>query len=154
LRFDALTFYRVAHRLWKWNVPFLPRMIDLVAHVIFTASLPHTATIGQNVSFLHRGMGTLIGQEVKIGDGAIIGPFVSIGGRVTPANPVIEDDVVIGGHAMILGHLTVGRGAVIGANAVVTKDVPPGAIMAGPPAQLVRTVPDGGKEYLASLGAR
>jgi serine O-acetyltransferase len=154
LNIGALTLYRIANRLWRWNVPFLPRLIDLVSHVVFTASLPHTATIGEGCMFLHRGMGTLIGDEVRIGKRVIIGPFVSIGGRIAPANPVIEDDVVIGGHAMILGDITVGRGAVIGANAVVIKDVPPNAIMAGPPAQLVRTTPNGGKEYLASLGAR
>jgi serine O-acetyltransferase len=154
LRFDALTFHRISNRLWRWHVPFLPRFIDLMAHVVFTASLPHSATIGEGCMFLHRGMGTLIGEDVRIGNRVMIGPFVSIGGRVAPANPVIEDDVVIGGHAMILGNITIGRNAIIGANAVVVKDVPPNAIMAGPPAELVRTTPDGGKEYLTSLGAQ
>jgi serine O-acetyltransferase len=154
LRLDALTFYRISHQLWKWHVPFLPRIIDLVGHVLFTASLPHRAAIGEGCAFLHRGMGTLIATECKIGNGVVVGPFVSIGGRVADEAPVIEDDVVIGGHAMILGNITIGKGAVIGANAVVVKDVPPCAIMAGPPAQFVRTTPNGGKEYIASLGAR
>jgi serine O-acetyltransferase len=152
LRFDALTVYRISHQLWKWNVPLLPRLIELVNRVVFTAVITHTATIGEGCMFLHRGMGVLIG-EVKMGNRVMVAPFVLMGGQAASANPVIEDDVVIGAHAMILGDITIGRGAVIGASAVITKDVPPGAIMAGPSAELIRTVPDG-KEYLASLGAR
>lgn len=58
MRFDALTFYRLAHQLWKSNVPNLPQLIDLASHVRLTANLRTAATTGQGVSFLHRGTAT------------------------------------------------------------------------------------------------
>lgn len=69
----------------------------------------------------------------------MISPCVTIGGRSGIfAVPQIEDDVFIGAGARILGDVTIGRGAVIGANAVVLKSVPPGAIVAGVPARIIR----------------
>ncbi len=151
---SALSLHRVAHRLWRWNVPVLPRLIDHIIHIVFSASIPHNAEIGEGCSVLHRGMGIVIDFEQKIGKRVIIGPFVAIGGRHVNSKPVIEDDVVIGAHALILGELTVGRGAAVGAGSVVVKDVPPRGVMVGNPAQLVRVSDVDMREYLVSRGAR
>jgi serine O-acetyltransferase len=153
MEISALSLHRLAHRLWKMGVPILPRLIDHLVHVVFTASLPHTAEIGEGTVFLHRGMGCIIDFGQKIGRNAIIGPFVAIGGRHGPSRPVIEDDVVIGAHALILGDITIGRGAAVGAGAVVTKDVPPRGVVVGNPAKLVRISDTDMKDYLAQTSA-
>ncbi len=154
MQFSALALYRIGNQLWRWGVPLLPRVFDALNHFLFSASLPHTVPIGEDCSLLHRGLGVVLATDCKVGRGVIIGQFAVIGARVTPQGPVIEDDVIIGAHALVLGDITIGKGAVIAAGAIVVDDVPPGGIMAGPSAELVRITPDGGKEYLASLGAR
>jgi serine O-acetyltransferase len=150
---SALSLHRLAHRLWKWNVPIVPRLIDHIVHVVFTASLPHTAEIGEGTVFLHRGMGVIIDFEQRIGKRVIIGPFVAIGGRHGPSRPVIEDDVVIGAHALILGDITIGEGSAVAAGAVVTKDVPPRGVVVGNPAKLVRISETNMSDYLAATTA-
>jgi serine O-acetyltransferase len=154
MELSALSLHRVAHRLWKLNIPILPRLIDHIVHIVFSASLPHTAEIGEGTSVLHRGLGIVIDFEQKIGKRVIIGPFVAIGGRHVNSHPVIEDDVVIGAHALILGEITIGRGAAVGAGAVVVKDVPPRGVVVGNPAQLVRVSDVNMRDYLAARGGR
>ncbi len=160
MEFSALGLYRIAHQLWLWNVPFVPRIIDLVSHLLFTASLPHNASIGEGTDIMHRGTGVLIGIYSHIGKNVVIGPFVMIGARMdfvgvdVPVFPRIEDDVVIGAGAIVMGEITVGRGALIGAGAVVVKDVPPGAVVVGNPGQVVGMHPEGAKKYLIESGAR
>ena len=82
--------------------------------------------------FLPHPLGIVIHGGSKIGDDVVIGHQVTLGGRdVTGAAPHIEEGVYIGAGAKILGGVRVGRGATVGANAVVTKDVPPGAVVVG-----------------------
>lgn len=92
----------------------------------WSAVLNPGAVVGTNVSFFH---GVTIGQ----------GDRIAVDGTRTTGYPVIEDDVWIGPHAVVVGGLTVGRGARIAAGAVVTKDVPPATMVAGNPAEVVRT---------------
>ena len=76
---------------------------------------------------------SVLGENVHIGAGVLIGR----NGR-TPGTPVIEDNVYIGYGAVVMGPIRVGRGSVIGANAVVMKDVPAGVVVAGVPARIIR----------------
>lgn len=92
----------------------------------WSAVLNPGAVLGTNVSLFH---GVTIGQ----------GDRIAADGTRTTGYPVIEDDVWIGPHAVVVGGLTVGRGARIAAGAVVTKDVPPATMVAGNPAEVVRT---------------
>jgi serine O-acetyltransferase len=134
-----LKIHRVAHWLWKRHVPVIPRALSLFNRVVFAAEVPHQARIGRNVKIWHSGLGTVIHPRAVIGDNVGIAQGVVIGGRSHFKDvPVIEDDVLIGAGAKVLGPIRVGRGAVIGANAVVLHDVPAGAMVGGIPAKILR----------------
>src|SRR5262249_53238853 len=134
-----LTIHALAHRLWKWHVPLLPRTLTLFNRVVFATQLPAETRMGRGVRLNYSGLGTVIHARAVIGDHVEIGPGVVIGGRSKIYEvPVIEDHVQIGVGAKVLGPVRVGRGAVIGANAVVLHDVPPGAVVVGIPARILR----------------
>ena len=137
-----LTIHALAHRLWKWHVPLLPRLLTLFNRVVFAVQLPAATQVGRGVKLNYSGLGTVIHARVVIGNDVEIGPGVVIGGRSEIHEvPVIEDGVHIGVGAKVLGPIRVGRGAVIGANAVVLHDVPPGAVVVGIPARVLRIEP-------------
>ena len=134
--------HALAHRLWKWHVPLLPKLLTLFNRVVFTAQLPAETKLGRGVIFNYSGLATVIHPRAVIGDRVEISTGVVIGGRSEIYEvPVIEDDVQIGAGAKVLGPIRVGRGAVIGANAVVLHDVPPGAVVVGIPARVLRIEP-------------
>ena len=91
--------------------------------------LPVSSTIGKNLNLVHA-YGLVMGNKVDIGNNCTIGPWVVIGHNGKPnEQPVIGNNVYIGAHACILGGVFVGDCSIIGANAVVTKDVPPNSIV-------------------------
>lgn len=133
-----LSIYRLAHWAHIRHLPLLPRLLYVLNRMLFAVVLPPGAKIGRNVVFGYSGLGIVIHARCTIGDRVRIGTHVTIGGRSgMHAVPVIEDDVEIGTGAKILGSIVVGRGARIGANAVVLKDVPPGATVVGIPARTI-----------------
>lgn len=82
--------------------------------------------------FLPHPNGIVVHAGAKIGDDVVIGHQVTLGGRdLSGAAPHVEDGVYLGAGAKVLGGVRIGRGATVGANAVVTKDVPPGATVVG-----------------------
>jgi serine O-acetyltransferase len=138
MKFDAVSFQRLAHRLYKWHVPLLPKLIDFLVFLIFNSTLRHTAEIGKGTIASHRGISIGVHANAKVGERVFIGIHALIGGRAQDFGPpVIEDDVFIGMNAVVLcGH--VGKGAVIGASSLVLDDVPAGGVVAGNPARLLR----------------
>jgi serine O-acetyltransferase len=98
------------------------------------------ATIGRRF-FIDHGMGVVIGETAEIGDDVMIYHGVTLGGRTlkkVKRHPTIGNRVTIGAGAKVLGPITVGDDSAIGANAVVTRDVPPESIATGIPAVVRR----------------
>lgn len=97
---------------------------------IFASEIPFKYLFSKDVRFPHA-VGVIVSEQAKIGKNVIIFSCVTLGGKEEGTNigwPIIEDDVTIYTGAKIVGGVTVGRGSVIGANAVITKDVPPGSV--------------------------
>lgn len=87
--------------------------------------------------YIQHGFATMVSAE-SIGNNCWINQQVTIGFNGSGRAPVIEDNVMITCGAKVLGSITVGKGAVIGANAVVIRDVEAGAVMGGVPAKKIR----------------
>ncbi len=135
----ALGFHRVAHWLFEGNLFFLARLVNHIGRFFTAIDIHPGARIGRNF-FIDHGF-TVIGETAQIGDDVTIYQNVTLGGT-NPADgvagkrhPTIADGVIIGSGAQVLGPINVGPRARIGANAVVTKDVPEGATMTGIPAR-------------------
>jgi len=131
--------YRLARWLHLRHVPVLPWMLRALNRMAFGIVLPPSAQLGRQVLLSYQGLGIVIHRRAVIGDRCVIGTGVTIGGRSGHVQvPVIEDDVFTGTGAKALGPVRIGRGASIGANAVVLADVPPYAVAVGVPARVVR----------------
>lgn len=134
-----LMLFRMSHQLWLWHVPGLPWMIKVFNRVMFAVVLPPSVQVGRAVIFSYGGLGTVVHKGARIGDGAVIGTGVTIGGRSgLPGVPVIGEGAMLGSGAKVLGPVRIGRGASVGANAVVLEDVPDYAVVVGVPARVVR----------------
>lgn len=134
----VIFLYRISHALWRWRVPLIPRLLYGINRVLFAVVLPPSAVIGRDVLLGYSGLGIVIHARCRIGDRVHISQGVTLGGRSGLIDvPIIEDDVHIGAGAKILGPVVVGRGAKIGANAVVVDNVPAGATFVGIPARNV-----------------
>ena len=131
--FHALRFYRFANWLWRYRLRLLGRFVSHLGRIFTGIEIHPGASIGRRF-FIDHGMGVVIGETAVIGDDVTLYHGVTLGG-VTWApgkrHPTLEDDVVVGAGAQVLGPITVGKGARVGANAVVLKDVPAGATMVG-----------------------
>ena len=137
----ALAFHRLAHWLYGGKLFFLARFVNHLARLLTAIDIHPGAKIGRNF-FIDHGF-TVIGETADIGDDVTIYQNVTLGGTNPSAgvggkrHPTLCDGVVIGSGAQILGPITVGAGAKVGANAVVTRNVDPGATMVGIPAKPV-----------------
>ena len=145
--FQVLIFHRLSHGLWRRGWRLLARWTSQIGRLATGIEIHPNAVIGDNL-FIDHGMGVVIGETSEIGDGVTLYHGVTLGGvapsvdshnqRNTKRHPTLEDGVIVGSGAQVLGPVTVGRDARIGANAVVTKDVPAGATMVGIPARAVQ----------------
>lgn len=135
----AVGLHRIAHWLFRGELYFLARFVNHFARFLTAIDIHPGARIGRNF-FIDHGF-TVIGETAEIGDNVTIYQNVTLGGT-NPANgiagkrhPTISDGAIIGSGAQVLGPIVVGPNAKIGANAVVTRDVPEGAVMTGIPAR-------------------
>ena len=142
----ALFFHRIANFFSVAKFDLIARIISQFSRFLTGIEIHPRAKIGKNL-FIDHGMGVVIGETSEIGDNVTIYHMVTLGGIAPSINsndqrnikrhPTIEDEVVIGSGAQVLGPVRVGRCAKIGANAVITKDVPEKAVMVGIPAKNV-----------------
>lgn len=143
---NAISFYRVEHWLWKRKVPILPSIIHNLIFLIFNSHIPASCTIGKGTRFAYGGMGVVIHASCKIGDDCIIGTNVTIGGRSGKPNPpIVGNNVYISTGAKVLGDIKIEDNVIVGANAVVIKDVPRNAVIAGVPSKIIKYSPEGNR---------
>lgn len=135
----ALALHRVAHWLFRGELYLLARIVNHLSRALTAIDIHPGAVIGSNF-FIDHGF-VVIGETAEIGDDVTIYQCVTLGGT-SPDNgvggkrhPTISDGAIIGSGAQVLGPIIVGPRARVGANAVVTKDVPAGAVMVGIPAR-------------------
>jgi serine O-acetyltransferase len=137
--FHALLIHRFAHTLWGAGLRWLARLVSHFARWITGIEIHPGATIGRRV-FIDHGMGVVIGETAEIGDDTTLYHGVTLGGtswNKGKRHPTLGRNVVVGAGAKILGPVLVGDGAKVGSNAVVVKDVPPGATAVGIPAKII-----------------
>jgi serine O-acetyltransferase len=144
----AVGLHRVAHWLFQGELYFLARLINHFSRLVTAIDIHPGARIGRHL-FIDHGF-SVIGETAEIGDNVTIYQCVTLGGT-NPSNgvggkrhPTIEDGAILGSGAQILGPITIGKRARIGANAVVTKDVPEGATMV---TGVARQMPIDAKDY-------
>jgi len=135
----SVFWHRIAHRMFRARLYFLARAVNHFSRFLTGNDIHPGAKIGRNL-FIDHGF-TVIGETAEIGDNVTIYQNVTLGGT-DPANgiagkrhPTLQDGVIIGSGAQVLGPITIGARARVGANAVVTKDVPDNATMVGIPAR-------------------
>ncbi len=142
----ALFFHRIANFFSKAKFDLVARLISQLSRFFTGIEIHPRAEIGKNF-FIDHGMGVVIGETSEIGDNVTIYHATTLGGispsiksdeqRYVKRHPTLKNNVVVGSGAQVLGPIVVGENAKIGANAVVTKDVPANAVMVGIPAKNV-----------------
>jgi serine O-acetyltransferase len=135
----ALLLHRVAHGLWKQEYKGGARLVSTVSRFLTGIEIHPGAKIGRRF-FIDHGMGVVIGETAEIGDDVTLYHGVTLGGtswNKGKRHPTLEDGVVVGAGAKVLGPFTVGKGAKIGSNAVVTKPIPAEATAVGNPARII-----------------
>ena len=152
----AVFFHRIANFFQLAKFYLVARMISQLSRFLTGIEIHPGAKIGKNL-FIDHGMGVVIGETSEIGNNVTIYHMATLGGiapsinsnnqRQVKRHPTLSDCVVVGSGAQILGPVMVGANAKIGANAVVTKDVPENAVMVGIPAKNVGTATEEFKPY-------
>ena len=152
----AIFFHRIANFFSIAKLDLIARIISQFSRFLTGIEIHPRAKIGKNL-FIDHGMGVVIGETSEIGDNVTIYHMVTLGGispsinsndqRDSKRHPTLMDNVVVGSGAQVLGPIVVGKNAKIGANAVVTKDVPEKAVMVGIPAKNVGTATEEFKPY-------
>ena len=152
----AVLFHRLAHFFCMAKFDLVARIISQFSRFLTGIEIHPKSKIGKNL-FIDHGMGVVIGETSEIADNVTIYHSVTLGGispsidsdsqRDVKRHPTLKDNVVVGSGAQVLGPIVVGKNAKIGANAVVTKDVPENAVMVGIPAKNVGTTTEEFKPY-------
>ena len=152
----AIFFHKIANFFAIAKFDLIARIISQFSRFLTGIEIHPKAKIGKNL-FIDHGMGVVIGETSEIGNNVTIYHNVTLGGiapsinsndqRNTKRHPTLEDNVVVGSGAQILGPIIIKKNSLVGANAVVTKDVPENAVMIGIPAKNVGTTSGEFKPY-------
>ena len=133
--YKVLLMSRIRESARRWHVPGVNHALRLATTVLYSIEIGSDIELGEGINFTHT-LGTVIGGTSKVGSRVKFMGNNTIGTAKDNGCPVIEDDVVIGCGARVLGPIRIGKGAFIGANAVVLTDVPAGATATGIPAKI------------------
>ena len=137
--FQARELHRLAHTLWRAEIPFLPRALSHLNRLLTGIEIHPGATM-HGRCFIDHGMGVVIGETAEIGDGCHLHQGVTLGGtstRRTKRHPTLGEDVTVGAGAQIIGAVMIGKGVRIGAGSVVVSNVPEYATVVGVPGHVV-----------------
>ncbi len=136
---QAILLHRIANFLHSLSIPYIPRFLSHVNRALTQIEIHPGAKIGTDF-FIDHGGGVVIGETARIGNNVTVYQGVTIGGTSLEKgkrHPTIGDDVIIGAGAKILGPIKIGNRVKIGANAVVTKDIPSDSVVVGVPGRVV-----------------
>ena len=136
---QALIAYRFAHRLYKWKVPFIPRLIMYYTRIFTGIEIHPAAKIGRRL-FIDHGEGVVIGETAEIGDDVLMYQQVTLGGTGKESgkrHPTIGNNVILGAGAKVLGNIKISDNVRIGAGSVVIEDVPENSTVVGVPGRVV-----------------
>ncbi len=136
---QAMLFHRLAHKLYRLGLPFIPRLISYVSRFLTGIEIHPGATIGQGF-FIDHGMGVVIGETAIIGDYALIYQGVTLGGtgkECGKRHPTLGNNVVVGAGAKVLGNIEIGNNVRIGAGSVVLRNVPSDCTVVGVPGRIL-----------------
>ena len=164
--FHARQFHRLAHTLFRWHIPVLPRLISHISRFLTGIEIHPGAKIGEGF-FIDHGMGVVIGETSEIGDNVTLYQDVTLGGtshQRAKRHPTLGNNVVVGVGAQLIGAITIGDNTKVGAGSVVVTSVPANATVVGVPGRVVEVrnpdtdtvekLPDPVGEKLESLERR
>ena len=146
----ALVSYRFAHRLYKWHIPLIPRIISYITRIITGIEIHPAAQIGRRF-FIDHGEGVVIGETTIIGDDVLVYQQVTLGGTGKEhgkRHPTIGNNVIIGAGAKVLGNITIGDNVRVGAGSVVIDDVPQNSTVIGVPGRIIERKVNSDEETL------
>lgn len=137
--FHAVIAYRFANQLFKWQIPFLPRLISSFARFLTGIEIHPGAKIGKRI-FIDHGMGVVIGETTIVGDDCLLYQGVTLGGtgkETGKRHPTLGNNIVVGAGAKVLGNINIGDNVRIGAGSVVISNVPSNCTVVGVPGSIV-----------------
>ena len=137
--FHARQFHRIAYTLWRWRVPFFPRLISHISRFLTGIEIHPGAYLGEGV-FIDHGMGVVIGETSVIGNDVVLYQGVTLGGtsiQKTKRHPTLGNNVVVGSGAKLIGSITIGDNVKVGSGSVVINSVPSNATVVGVPGRVV-----------------
>jgi serine O-acetyltransferase len=144
--FHAILLHRISHRLYKWDVPLLPRVLSQFGRFVTGIEIHPGATIGRRF-FIDHGAGVVIGETAEIGDDVLLYQGVTLGGtghEKGKRHPTLGNCVVVGTGAKVLGNILIGSHVKIGAGSVVVRPAPDYSTVVGVPGHVVRTRTESG----------
>ena len=139
--FHAILAHRLAHNLYRWHIPLVPRVISQISRFFTGIEIHPGARIGRRF-FIDHGMGVVIGETTEIGDDVLLYQGVTLGGtgnETGKRHPTLGNHVVVGTGAKVLGSIKIGDHVRIGAGSVVVHPVPDYSTVVGVPGHVVRT---------------
>lgn len=136
----AVFYHRISHWLWQYKLKTIARVVSHISRFLTGIEIHPGAIIGKNL-FIDHGMGVVIGETSIIGDNVTLYQGATLGGRGNPStkgqkrHPTLGNNVIIGAGAKVIGDIFIGNNSLVGANSVVSHDVPDNTTVAGIPAR-------------------